>query len=667
MTEEILTNILITTKPTIAILPPSLIEDLSRSKEGRTALSYLRTTITGGAALSQDVASRVSRLTQLVSVYGTSEIGTVACLKPKSKDDYNYLEFHPSYGITMSPINDDLYEAVVQRNPPNKFHAAFHSFPELQEYRTNDLFAKHPEKEGLWLYTGRRDDVIVLNNGEKFNPINMEKCIEEHPSVKRALVVGQSRFQATLLVEPDWSALDDDKYSEEVLIDHIWPQVEEANLLVASHGRILKSHIACTTRDRPFKTTPKGNTQRKAVYEDYADRIDELYAQNGTTDRPVLPENPTVEQIVQLVLGVVSEAIPDASISPEADLFSLGLDSLQTTRLAQVLRSAVFKLDSNKRDAITPTKLYKIPTASKIAKFLFDLLNTDSTSDPSPEIHESRAEQEKAVNRLVQKYTADLQRTPINLPALPKMNTVVLTGSTGFLGNYLLDRLLRDPLVAHIYCLNRAVDAFARTKASFEQKELNFSEEAQSKVTFWQAQFGEERFGLGEREYDQIRLSATLVIHNAWKVDFKHSLESFESTHISGVRRFIDLCLESPLHPHLAFISSVATIGHWDWKHGPSCPEIPHNNIDVVVRSGYGLSKYTAEQMLHSSSQLCGVPSTIVRVGQVGGPSFGPGYWNKTDWIPMLIKTSQTIAAVPDRLSYMPVDFVPGVSFYLAY
>ncbi|KEF56727.1 uncharacterized protein A1O9_06917 [Exophiala aquamarina CBS 119918] len=659
MTAEILADILTTTKPTIGILPPSLIEDLSRSEVGRVALSSLRTTITGGAALSQDVAARISKLTRLVSVYGASEIGTVACLIPKSKDDYNYLEWHPKYGIIMDPVDDGLYEAVLRRSSTSDFQAVWHSFPELQEYRTNDLFTKHPEREGLWLYTGRRDDVIVLSNGEKFNPINMEKYIEEHPSVKRALVIGQSRFQAALLVEPDWATLDD-KQSEDVFIDNIWAHVEMANLLVASHGRIMKSHISCTARDLPFKTTPKGNTQRKAVCEEYAKRIDDIYTRGEVIDNAVLPEHASVEQIADFVLQVVSESLEGTPISPTSDLFSSGLDSLQTQRLAKVLQGTIVKIDSSKKDAITAATLYKIPTASKIAKFIYDLLNADGTSDSSPTVHESSAYQEKAVDRLVQKYTASLPRDPINIPTFPKKNTVILTGSTGFLGNYLLDRLLRDPLVAHIYCLNRAADAFARTKASFEQKELDFSQEVQSKVSFWQAQFGEERFGLGEKEYDLIRLSTTLVIHNAWKVDFKHSLESFESTHISGVRRLIDFCLASPLHPHLNFVSSVSTIGRWDYKNGPSCPESPHNTIDIVVPSGYGLSKYTAERIFHVSAQLCGVPSTIIRVGQIGGPTVGPGYWNKTDWIPMLIKTSQAIAAVPDTLSYMPVDFVPG-------
>lgn len=40
---------------------------------------------------------------------------------------------------------------------------------------TNDLFVKHPSKEGLWKIVGRADDQIGHANGEKTNPVPMGK------------------------------------------------------------------------------------------------------------------------------------------------------------------------------------------------------------------------------------------------------------------------------------------------------------------------------------------------------------------------------------------------------------------------------------------------------------------------------------------------------------
>ena len=38
---------------------------------------------------------------------------------------------------------------------------------DLDAYATNDLVAPHPTRPGLWKLLGRRDDQIVLSNGEK--------------------------------------------------------------------------------------------------------------------------------------------------------------------------------------------------------------------------------------------------------------------------------------------------------------------------------------------------------------------------------------------------------------------------------------------------------------------------------------------------------------------
>jgi hypothetical protein len=36
-------------------------------------------------------------------------------------------------------------------------------------FDTNDIWIKHPTKEGLYRHGGRADDITVLSNGEKTN------------------------------------------------------------------------------------------------------------------------------------------------------------------------------------------------------------------------------------------------------------------------------------------------------------------------------------------------------------------------------------------------------------------------------------------------------------------------------------------------------------------
>ena len=68
----------------------------------------------------------------------------------------------------------------------------------------------------------------MLSNGEKFNPVPIESMLQGHPLVGGALVVGQGRSQAALLIEPK-SGADAPNLEED-----LWPLVQKSNSLVPS-------------------------------------------------------------------------------------------------------------------------------------------------------------------------------------------------------------------------------------------------------------------------------------------------------------------------------------------------------------------------------------------------------------------------------------------------
>lgn len=108
-------------------------------------------------------------------------------------EDWHYHHFHPAGGYTYKQRTDELWEQFQTRDPKLHLTQAFlQTFPDQDEVATKDLYSKHPTKPGRWLYRGRTDDVIVLSNGEKVNPVDMEACINSHPEVKASIVVSVS-------------------------------------------------------------------------------------------------------------------------------------------------------------------------------------------------------------------------------------------------------------------------------------------------------------------------------------------------------------------------------------------------------------------------------------------------------------------------------------------
>ncbi|PYH43451.1 NRPS-like enzyme [Aspergillus saccharolyticus JOP 1030-1] len=647
---DLLVDVIQTTHPTAVLLPPSILEDISHSPQARAALRTLQAVYFAGAPLAPEVGNALEAETKVITVIGSSEMGLINSFVPEGEKVWGYFEWNPAYGVKMEPQDDGLYELVIPRRADSRrIHGIFHTFPHLNEYHSNDLFVPHPERPNLWKYHGRKDDVLVLSNGEKLNPVTLEKVLEGHPRVKHALVVGQSRFQTALLVEPASPVADEKEF-----VDAIWPTVERANETVPKYGRVSKNKIRLASPSKPFKVTPKGTTQRRAVNHDYAEEIDAIYAAAAAAAAagvPPLPETLDRAHLCEYVRTLVADILGRADLADDEDFYGAGLDSLQTIQLARTLQTAV-SARMSAEVALNQQQIYAHPTVAQLAQSLVDLLhgNTRTTRVSRPE----------RLANMIAKYTSQLP--PFRPPpaALPAQSTVILTGSTGSLGTYLLHRLLTNPSIAKVYCFNRGATAAERQRDSFEAKGLDTQLLADAnRVEFLPVAFGAPQFGLPDQLYTSLLEQVDLIIHNAWKVNFNHPLESFEDPHIRGVLEFVRFSQASAYRAHLAFVSSVSTVGSWSQEMGPVVPEAPVQDVRAVLEQGYGESKYVSEQLCAAAATQAGVPTTVLRVGQIGGPTTRQGKWNVDEWVPTLVKTSVALRKVPRDLGQCRIDWVP--------
>ncbi|PWY86755.1 NRPS-like enzyme [Aspergillus heteromorphus CBS 117.55] len=643
---DLIVSILNATHPTAAFFPPSILEDISHSPDACAALRSLQQVYFAGAPLSPEVGDQLSQYTKIITVMGSSEMGLISSFVPQGERVWGYFEWNPAYGVDMQHVSDDLYELVIPRqHDSRRVHGIFHTFPHLTEYRSNDLYVRHPQRPELWKYHGRLDDVIVLSNGEKLNPVTLEKIVEGHASVRRALLIGQARFETALLVEPDWGTLG--SVDEKQFVESIWDTVERANEAVPKYGRIAKSKIRLAKRAKPFKVTPKGTTQRHAVNQEYKEEIDAIYAAAAEEETAAqMPETLDRESLVRFVRGLVTALLEREDVQDADDLYAAGLDSLQTIQLAKTLNKAVAtRYDGH---SISQQQIYSHPSIAQLAQYLLDLVHGQTGTTVS------RADR---VTAMVEKYTRQIPHRSTPAVAPSEKSTLILTGSTGSLGTYLLHRLLSDPRTAKVYCFNRS-DAAARQKRSFSDKGLDVRL-LDSRVEFLTVAFGAEHFGLPDEKYTELLHSVDFILHNAWTVNFNHPLESFEDPHLRGMLEFIRFSTQSTYNAHLSFVSSVSTIGAWNPAMGPVVPEEPLETVDAVLEQGYGESKHVAERMCLAASRIAGVPTTVFRVGQISGPTTKEGVWNLDEWVPTLVKTSKSLGKVPADLGNYNIDWVP--------
>jgi nucleoside-diphosphate-sugar epimerase/aryl carrier-like protein len=656
---SLLVAILREAKATATILPPSILEDMCQSEEALECLRTLDFVCFGGAPLAPEIGKKLSQYTELRTVIGSSEMGIINSLVPQGEGNWGYFEWNPAYNVDMQPIGDGLFELVIPRTQHSRLmHGVFHTFPTLKEYRSKDLFTKHASNDLLWKYHGRLDDVIVLNNGEKLNPVTLEKMIEDHPSVYRALLIGQGRFQSALLVEPTQKIELADEAN--IFVESIWPQVEKANEMVPNYGRVMKNMIRLSSPEKPFKLTSKGTTQRHIVNKDYAQEIDDLYAAQNDQLEMQLPSPVDLESMKGYLHNMISLLSGESNFGNGDDLYSFGMDSLRTIQLSKLLKNALRANNTDLNlDFINLQNVYSHSTVDRLAEMMMSGL----TGQAATTTNISRADK---IANLISKYTSDLPTRSVKPSKSAEASTVILTGSTGSLGTYLLHSLLNQGNVTKVYCFNRTEDAAARQVESFQSKGLPASPLSDSsKVEFLHVFFGEPQFGLPSAKYQGFLEEVDLIIHNAWKVNFNHQVESFEHPHLFGMREFINLSINSRHSAHVAFISSVSTIGGWvSDTMGPIVPEVPMENIEQVLEQGYGESKFVGECICVEASRKAGVPTSIFRVGQIAGPDTRMGLWNPHEWIPTLVATSKAMGKVPAELGGYAIDWVSVVSTF---
>ncbi|KAI0890811.1 hypothetical protein F4806DRAFT_501676 [Annulohypoxylon nitens] len=311
-----------------------------------------------------------------------------------------------------------------------------------------------------------------------------------------------------------------------------------------------------------------------------------------------------------------------------------------------------------------------------------------------PRLSADQVMRQAIVDAFVAKHVQDLRiPAPISSASNVDTNTevdrghcVLVTGGTGSLGSHLVAHLASQPQVQRVICVNRrsiSAEGGSRQLAALAARGLQLTASALAKVTILASDTSKDRLGLAEHEYAALTASVTHIVHNAWPMSLTRGTEAFEPQ-FRAMRNLIQLaaeCSSTRVRRQgsrkgnkktsstdeegkigFLFVSSVATAGYYPlWSGKARVPEEPMG-IESVLPSGYGEAKLVCEKMLGET--LHKFPASfrpmVVRIGQIAG-STTTALWNPVEHFAFLIKSAQTVRALPDflgTLSWYPVDHV---------
>lgn len=403
-----------TTSSDALVTVPYILKFLVEADGGLERLGALRQVINAGSAIPDDLGDKVVTAGgNIFHLYGQTECG--ALMEPPSDrwlwswvtplpHAKPYLQFEPE----SSSASHDLYHLVIK---PGLKQKVLSDRPD-GSYGTKDLFQRHPTIPDLWKFASRKDDIIVMLNGEKADPIPIEDAVKVNPEVATAVAFGAGQEALGLVVIKSHSSAN--RPNAEFL-EAIGSAIDVGNSRVPAYARIARDMIIVKGAGTPFPATDKGTVIRSVFLKEMSRDIEKLYADRSasklksTSLRPMSHDEmlSIISEIVKDELrskGAHDTSAPEREtvdktktlddLSINQDLFDLGVDSLQASNI----RSRIQREIDLRGVPLATNVVFDYPTVALLGDHVMQLHLGNS-------VHEDQSNLEELAREMVEKYS----------------------------------------------------------------------------------------------------------------------------------------------------------------------------------------------------------------------------------------------------------------------
>jgi thioester reductase-like protein len=337
-------------------------------------------------------------------------------------------------------------------------------------------------------------------------------------------------------------------------------------------------------------------------------------------------------------------------IDPNVPLVRYGMDSLAAIQLTTAISAEL------RRD-VPDELLLDCPDIRSLQSYVI------SARVPMSPLAELPVAAAKSLDSDWEQMIADSNLPDDIRPAIafetPKsIQSVLITGATGFLGRYLIRSLLRDT-TANLYCLVRPGqygDIHTRLRANLEEISP-WDSSFESRLHVIAGDLLRPELGLATGQFDKLCRSIDAIFHCAAAVNWVFPYAGLRDVNVLSTRELLRMaCRDKPKPFH--FVSTVATC------YSTIAPDVVTERDETFpylrgIHLGYAQSKCVAETLVRRAGQR-GLPVTIYRPGLIIGDR-QTGASSPDDLLPTMIKGCIQMGSAPDLdwiLDCCPVDYV---------
>jgi hybrid polyketide synthase/nonribosomal peptide synthetase ACE1 len=590
-------RILISEAVTFTLATPSEYFAWTRygSQNGRLSKSSLRGAVSAGESMPESLLQAFRSLNisnlRLVNAYGPTEttFACADCLVSLTATEMQASLLQPLPNYCISVVDDDLRPlpsgilgqvliggAGVANGYLSSDKALSASFSATSympgSYVKNGWHISHLsgdlgkiDARGRLVILGRIDGSTQIKRaGIRIDLQDIERTIEKtFPSKIRQAVVSNRRRLGT---------------SEGFLVaficfsTHGVPQTERDSILKGLCQQIpvpswMRPSIALELLHVPL--TPSNKIDRLSI-----DLIPLPTLGSGEEPNSQLTE-PDVSE--QLMIKLWREVLPEHALSAisqengNVDFFQMGGTSLSLISLQTLIRDYL-------GTTVPLQRLFESSTLKQMASFTKEVMN---------EVQQNVAEIDWDAEGIFFSGQSQESTTQVPIAAIPPQ-VVILTGSTGFVGHEILEKLVSEASISAVHCV--AV-----------RKPLHLWPDIfkHPKVTVYSGDLSAPQLGLSDNEAEQIFEMADAIIHNGADVSFLKSYQSLRHTNLNSTMELVRLSAPRRLHFH--YISTLSVTRLTEQQDYPATSVAKFRPGRKV--NGYVASKWASEIYLESAHE----------------------------------------------------------------
>ncbi len=528
-----------------ADLPPSLLPLLQRLPDCMEVL------VIGGEVCAPEAVRYHARRRRVINVYGPTEATICTSMGPCDETWSRPLLGQPLPHVRYRIEDEQGAEALEGElciggdalalgyvGQPELEAARFVERGQERWYRTGDRVRRLPD--GAYEFLGRIDRQIK-RRGQLVAPEEIEARLREHPAVREAAVVEQTRPRPG---RPPFLAL----------VAFVSLRRPEALPELQAH---LRAHLprALCPRLLALETLPRG----------VSGKVDLKALQEA---RPPQQESPPEATAAGALCELFGEILGLGGVETHEDFFELGGDSLSALELLAA---------AEQRGLWIPLEaLYREGTPAALAA-------TQAYPRSNEELR-ARVAHERALREEPDRWTCEATG-----------GELLLTGGTGFLGSRLLLELARLPTLTTLHVLVRAPDRWA-ARARLEQALGRPVDALPCPVEVWPGDAERAAFGLRPAEWEDLCHRVRTVVHGAARVHLLAPLDTLWRANVGAAAQVRELGRAgSP--KRLIHVSTLSVLVASDHP-GRTLHEGSDRGLSTHLYGGYAQSKWAAEELL---------------------------------------------------------------------